>query len=164
MKRIIYILLILCLLFGLTGIVGGCTKTGSLKLTLNDLYYEEFYLWGKTSYILVAELTLENTGKEEITIGKSYLQDAEGTDYLAFLLYENWTKTQCLACSKRDIVYKNIEHIQPGEKTVGYFMLAKDLPKDATGLKLIIETGTGQATLSLPDASSIRVISIPGFE
>jgi len=162
LTRTICILTIVWLLVGLTGMIGGCTKASPLKVTLNDLYYEEFYAGGTTFDMLVAELTIDNEGRSEVYVSENYVLDAEGTVYEAFLLYEKWTETNCL-CSKTDIVYKKIDCVQPGEKTAGYSMLRKDVPKDVTGLKLVIEIEAGQVTLPLPDTSSIRIINLPGF-
>ena len=159
MKRIIYLLIVVGLLIGLAGVIGGCAETSRLKLTLNDLYYERhsYHELGITFENLVAKLTLETEGKERIRINKNYLQDADGTVYQAVLLGENGGQKTCLGCDVLHIIY-----VEPGMKADGCLMVLNDVPREVTGLKLIIETDAGQAVFSLPDADSIKVIQVVG--
>ena len=157
MKRIIYLFIVAGLLIGLAGVIGGCAETTRLKLTLNDLYYERhsYHELGITFENLVAKLTLEAKGKERICINKNYLQDADGTIYQAVLLAENGGQKTCLGCDVLRIIY-----VEPGMKADGCLMVLNDVPREVTGLKLIIETDAGQAVFSLPDADSIKVIEV----
>lgn len=132
-----------------------------LKLTLNNIYYEKHHYEDITTEGLVVELTLENKGREQIEICKSYLQDAKGTTYIALLLPNRYGRVEggrecCNGISK-------IIKIGAGEKTDGYFVVYEHVPRDVTGLKVTIETNeidTSLAVLLLPDASLIRVLEV----
>ncbi|MCK4786605.1 MAG: hypothetical protein KAV87_22790 [Desulfobacteraceae bacterium] len=161
MKKVIYFLSFLLLCTFSTIALDGCAKQSTLNVVLEDLYYEEFYVWaGQTFDILVAKLAIENEGNGGVDIINTYVIDGSRLYYDGMLLYEKWTKTACL-CNTGDINYQKIERIQSGENASGYFMAFKAVPKDVNDLKLVIVTETGQVSISLGEASSIRRIELP---
>lgn len=164
MKKGIFFLSLLSLCIFSTTALGGCAKQSTLKVVLEDLYYEEFYMWaGQTFDILVAKLAIENEGNDGVDIINTYVIDGSRVDYDGMLLYEEWTKTACL-CNAGDINYQKIERIQSGENASGYFMAFKAVPKEVNDLKLVIVTETGQVSIPLGEASSIRRIELPNYQ
>ena len=144
--------------------LGGCAEPVTLEVALEDLYYEEFYVWnGQTFDILVAKLAMENEGNDGVDIISAYVVDGSTVHYEGMLLYENWTRKACL-CNQNDINYRKIERVQSGEKTDGYFMASKEIPKEVNDLKLVIVTGTGQVSVPLGEASLIRRIELPTYQ
>ena len=142
--------------------IASCTRTNNIKVAVKDLYYEEFYFSGRTSQIFTAELALDNQGSNEVRIDESFILDNRSVRYRGYLLYKKWTKTSCLSC-KGDIIYKKIDCLEPGKQVFGYFMLYEDLPRSATGLRLVLQTAAAGLTIHIPDANLARVITIPGF-
>ena len=136
-------------------LLGSCAgiPESELKLAFNDIYYEKHHYDHITTEILVVKLTLENKGREQIEICESYLQDAKGTTYIALLR----PKGGGACCIGR----RNM--IGAGEKTDGYFVVYEHMPRDATSLKVTIETDeidASPAVLLLQDASLIRVLEV----
>ena len=83
LKMVAHILRVICLPIGLIAMVAGsCCNTSPLSLTLDDLYYEDFYAWGVNSHILVAEVMIENDEETVVHIDKSYLLDDRGGIYV----------------------------------------------------------------------------------
>ena len=160
-KKMVIILATIIPIVALLITICGCTGQSNIKTRLGDLYYIEFYMWaGKTFDILVAEVAIENTGVQELAINRSYVVDDGGIDYQGLLLYEDWTKTFC-RCAGSSIRYDKIEQILPEDKIDGYFMSFKEVPRNVTGLKLIIETNSESVILQLGNGEAIRRIELP---
>lgn len=145
-------------------LIGSCAgiPESELKLAFNDIYYEKHHYEDIITEVLVVKLTLENKGREQIEICKSYLQDAKGTTYIALLrLPTRYARVEgggacCMGIRK-------VIKIGAGEKTDGYFVVYEHVPRDATSLKVTIETDeidASPAVLLLPDASLIRVLEV----
>ena len=164
LKKSSFFLSLLSLCLFLTIALGGCARPVTLEVALEDLYYEEFYVWnGQTFDILVAKLAMENEGNDRVDIISAYVVDGYTVYYDGMLLYENWTKKACL-CNQNDINYRKIERVQSGEKTDGYFMASKEIPKEVNDLELVIVTATGQVSVPLGEASLIRRIELPTYQ
>ena len=160
-KRLWVFLLFLALAVFALGMT-GCVRPVSLKVTLDDLYYEEYYVWaGKTFDILVAKVTIQNSGTQDIAIDKAYLVDGDEASYNGLLLYVDWTKNAC-RCTEVTPSYAKIEKLMPEDKTGGYFMAFQEVPKDVSRLKLMIETDEGVASLALGSTESARVVGLAG--
>ncbi|MCX5991092.1 MAG: hypothetical protein NTZ04_01985 [Chloroflexi bacterium] len=118
----------------------GDANTGGSALsgTLNDIYFMDFPSWGESG--LFVDVTLRNTTNETIYI-QGYFVDSHGTKYTGSF----------------DTVGMGSTYMTPGYVMSNTVYGAPGVPKDATGLKFIIDTSKGRTTLSLPDGSSIRV-------
>lgn len=129
-----------------------------LEVIPNALYYEQrnYEEEGVCFEILVAELTLENKGKKTTFISNVFLQDDRGTHYRAVLLREKGKVEGCACNLGSDI----ITFLGEGVKTGSYFVVEENVPRDVTGIKLILQTDTGPVMLPLIDASSIKVLGI----
>ena len=162
-KRLGFLLALFALVVFMSGAAGCSIWRGNLEVVLDDLYYEEYYVRSDETFdILVAKVTIQNSGSEDIKISRAYLLDGNRESYNGLLLYRDWTKNAC-QCSLVTPSYDKIETVMPDDSTGGYFMAFKEVPKDISGLRLIIETDDEVVNLSLGNTETLRMVSLPDY-
>lgn len=142
----------------LAGPVTGCAgiPESELNLDLKDIYYEKHHYQGTITEVLVVNVSLENSGAQPIIISPGIFRDEAGISYTT-PIFSSRTPPEGECCKG----IKRIVELEIGEKTDGYILVYEPVPAGATGLEVTVATDEPDiepVTLSLPDASLIRVL------
>ena len=147
------------LFVGCGGNTGG---GGALKVTVNDVYFEDHYMRAmlgpgidKTPYesLLYVRVTVKCT-RGEVGIAGVFIQDTTG---------KVWDESSNFVWDDQTLTPVEQLSLKSGETRTGLtaVLLGIEIPKDGRGLKLLVKTiETDPITLSVGNTDSIRHVAV----